>query len=121
VVVPRKGGAPFDSLTPDAFERVTRAEDATRRLSQIGPERVALWFAALGGGRCPMPASDEAHFTEVERLGEGQGVRIAFPVGMTASAERRCVIELGTDGTLGTQRVTEKTRTGPASRWAKDS
>lgn len=108
VVVPHKGD-PFDGETEDAFGKVTRAEDAPARLSRIGAERIALWFGALGGKRCPMPASDTAHFASVETL--ASGVRISYPVG-----ETRCEIDLGSDGSLVSSRLVEQTSTGPTAR-----
>lgn len=105
VVVPARG-EPFDGDSKGAFDRVARGEDAVRRLSRIGAERVALWFAALGGGRCPMPASDDAHFARVERLADG--VRISYPAGNTAEFKRTCAIELAADGSLRDARLVEQ-------------
>jgi hypothetical protein len=106
VVVPEKGDL-FDSKTPDAFDRVAKAENAATLLSQLGAERVALWFATLTG-KCPMPPGDVAHFAVVER--EGGNVRLSYPAGSDKSrgVTRTCVIELAPDGSLHSGRLVEE-------------
>src|SRR5215470_3796926 len=107
VVVPSVGPI-FDARTPGAFDRVARAERATERLSQLGAERVAAWFGALGGGVCPPPPLDQAHFTEVTRNPDGS-VAISYPAGYERrlGVERTCVIELAADGALRSGRTVE--------------
>ncbi len=106
VVVPGDG-APFDSRTEGAFERVATAEGAVENLSRLGAERVALWFATLGGGRCPMPSTDAPHFAKVERLPDG-GLRLSYPAGTTPEMSRTCTIELEPDGSLRDAHVVEQ-------------
>jgi hypothetical protein len=116
VVVPRKG-EPFDARTEGAFDRVAREESAARNLSRLGAERVALWFAVLGGERCPLPASNQAKFTTVERLPDG-GVRITYSAGKTGTTERTCLIELEADGSLREGRLVERpTAVNAARAW----
>src|SRR5262249_40861951 len=104
VVVPEKGEL-FDSKTPGAFDRVAKSEDAAAHLSQLGAERVALWFATLTG-KCPMPSSDEAHFVAVER--DAGTVRLSYPVGEKGHGiSRTCTIELNGDGSLKSGKLTE--------------
>jgi hypothetical protein len=106
VVLPAEG-APFDSTTEDAFDRVARDEGAVEHLSRIGAERVALWFAVLGGGKCPLPVSDDAHFAKVEALPDG-GLRLSYPAGRSAEMTRTCTIELDKDGGLRDAHVVEE-------------
>jgi hypothetical protein len=106
VVLP-EGGPAFDSRTEGAFDRVAKSEGAVENLSRIGAERVALWFATLGGGKCPMPASDDAHFATVERLPDG-ALRLSYPAGKSAEMTRTCTIELEPDGTLRDAHVIEQ-------------
>jgi len=121
VVVPKKGEI-FDARTPDAFSRVARAENAAARLSQLGAERVASWFAALGGS-CPPPPVDQAHFVEVTRQPEGV-VQLRYVVGIDRSQgiERACVVDLAPDGSLKSSRTLEISgprASGPS--WRSDS
>jgi hypothetical protein len=113
VVIPDKGDA-FDAMTPGAFERVARAEEATRNLSRLGAERVALWFAVLGGERCPLPASNAAKFTLVEKLEDG--VRISYDAGKNGTTERTCRIELNADGSLREGQLVERPTAAAATR-----
>jgi hypothetical protein len=106
VVLPTEG-EPFDSTTEDAFDRVARGERAVEHLSRIGAERVALWFAVLGGGRCPLPVTDDAHFARTEPLPDG-GVRLTYPAGKSAEMTRTCTIELAKDGSLRDAHVVEE-------------
>lgn len=111
VVVPKKGEM-FDARTPDAFEHVSRGEHATQRLSQLGAERVASWFAALGSNVCPLPPGDQAHFVEVTHQPDG-GVQLSY-----AAAHRICVINLRPDGSLVSAKTAQAL--GPsaaAPRW----
>jgi hypothetical protein len=101
VVVAPKKGEMFDARTPDAFDRVSRGEHATERLSQLGAERVASWFAALGGGVCPLPPVDQAHFVEVSRQQDGN-VQLSY-----AALHRICVINLRADGSLASARTAD--------------
>jgi hypothetical protein len=112
VVIPRTG-EPFDGETENAFTRVARAEEATARLSQIGAERIALWFGGLGNKVCPMPASDQAHFADVERL--PSGIRVSYPAGKNSAGKRTCEIDLAPDGSLSSARLVEQ-QTSTASR-----
>jgi hypothetical protein len=98
VVEPREGEL-FDARTPDAFDRVARAEDAAARLGQLGAERVALWFGALGGGVCPPPTSTGAHFATVERDAEDTIIR--YPAG----PGKICAVALAPDGGLRKARL----------------
>jgi hypothetical protein len=118
VVVVPSSGAPFDSETEGAFERVARAEQAAARLGRIGAERVALWFAALGGKVCPLPSSDQAHFATVERFAEG--VKIRYPAGKNTSGTRTCEITLAPDGSLAAARLLEQASAPTASRTWKN-
>lgn len=113
VVVPEKG-QPFDARDYNAFDRVAVGENAARNLSRLGAERVAMWFAVLGGERCPLPASTAAKFTTVERLDDG--VRISYDAGKNGTTERTCVIELGPDGSLRDGHVVERPTAATASR-----
>lgn len=113
VVVPQKG-EPFDARTEGAFDRVAREEDAVRNLSRLGAERVALWFAVLGGERCPLPPSNQAKFTTVEKLEDG--VRITYSAGRTGMTERTCLIELAADGSLREGRLIERPTAANAAR-----
>jgi hypothetical protein len=117
VVVPR-GGEPFDARTPDAFTRVARAEQSTARLSKLGAERVASWFGTLGGGVCPPPPVDQAHFATVTRR-EGGEVELTYPVGVdrARAVERTCVIELAADGSLKAARTMEVSAPRAGTQW----
>ena len=114
VVLPTDG-APFDSRSEGAFDRVARAEDAARNLSRIGAERVALWFASLGGGRCPLPLADEAKWATVDRLPDG-GVRISYPAGKTEEMTRTCTFELNADGTVRDAHLVEQRAASVSAR-----
>ena len=118
VVVVPSVGAIFDAQTPDAFDRVTRTEHAAERLSQIGAERVAGWFGALGGGACPPPTLDLPHFAEVTQSPDG-GVQLSYPAGIERKlgVERTCVIELGPDGALKSAHTVNASSPRAASRW----
>lgn len=117
VVVPSVGPI-FDARTADAFDRVARAEHADERLSQLGAERVAAWFGALGGGACPPPPLDQAHFAAVTHNSDG-GVTIGYPAGIDRklSVELSCIIELDGDGSLRSGRTIENPSQRAASRW----
>ena len=121
VVVPSVGPI-FDARTAGAFDRVARAEHATERLSQLGAERVAAWFGALGGGVCPPPPLDQAHFTEVIRNPDGS-VAISYPAGRERKlgVERTCVFELAPDGALKSGRTVEVSAPRAASSWKRES
>jgi hypothetical protein len=118
VVVPKQGPL-FDSRTPDAFSRVSRAEDAARRIGQLGAERVASWFAALGGGVCPPTPADQPHFATAVRQQDG-GVRVTYSAPGAQGLSRSCSIELAPDGALRQARVTEEPR-AQGSRWSSDA
>ena len=98
---------------------MTRSEEATARLSQIGAERIALWFGGLGGKVCPMPATDQAYFAQVERL--PKGVRISYPAGKNSAGKRTCEIELAGDGSLTSARLLEQPQTSTARAWKSGS
>jgi hypothetical protein len=114
VVVQPRDGEPFDAEAEGAFERVARDEDAVKNLSRLGAERVALWFAVLGGERCPMPTSNAAKFTTVQRLSDG--VRITYDAGKNGTIERTCLIELAADGSLREGRLVERPTAATSSR-----
>ena len=119
VVIPRRG-EPFDQRTADAFTRVVRAEDAVNRVAELGAERIALWFAALGQSACGMPDLDEPHFARAERTGDTLRVTYAFA---GAGGARRCVLELADDGSLrGARAEAPVTHAASAQtrRWASD-
>src|SRR5262249_26604420 len=114
VVIAPRGDALFDSKTPDAFSRVAHAEDAARRIGQLGAERVASWFAALGGGLCPPAPADQAHFATAARAPDG-GVRVSYAAA-TAQGRRSCIIDLAPDGALREARTVDEPR-AQSSRW----
>lgn len=117
VVVPGVGPI-FDARTAGAFDRVSRSEHATDRLFQLGAERVAAWFGALGGGACPPPPLDQAHFADVTTNPDGS-VAIGYPAGVERKLgiEMKCVIVLGPDGSLRSGRTIENPSQRAASRW----
>src|SRR5262245_5060832 len=59
-VIVRRGETPFDDETSGGFDRVARDEDAARRVSKLGAERVALWFSAFHPGICGLPLAEAA-------------------------------------------------------------
>jgi hypothetical protein len=119
VVVP-DAGEPFDEHARGAFDRVARSEDTTRRLSQLGAERVALWFAALEPGTCGFPVSDRVHFVKSEVT--ESGVRLRYPFPVSGNSVRTCVIDLAQDGGLVRGHADETGATAHAQTrpWASD-
>jgi hypothetical protein len=117
IVVAAPGGVLFDSRAADAFTRVARAEDAVQRIGQLGAERVASWYAALGGGRCPPPPADVPHFATTARTPEG-GLRLSYEAAGAHGVRRTCVIELAPDGALEQARVVEEPR-AERPRWGE--
>ncbi len=115
VVAPRVGPF-FDSRTPDAFSRVARAEDAAARVGQLGAERVASWFAALGGGVCPPPPADQAHFATATRAADG-GIRVSYGAPTAQGIQKTCVIDLAPDGGLKQARALEEPRAQSSRPW----
>lgn len=114
-VVEPRGAALFDSRSPGAFDRVARDEDAANRLSILGPERVALWFGALGGGICPAPISSEAHFVTVAR--DARGVTLRYAAGLNQT----CVLSLAADGAMREARlVSNPTPEASVNGWRSD-
>jgi hypothetical protein len=94
VVVP-SSGEPFDASTPDAFSRVTQAEEAGSRIAQLGADKVALWYIALGG-KCPALPEDPLHFASFTRAADG-AVTVSYQV---ADADTGCVIQLEPNGSV---------------------
>jgi hypothetical protein len=115
IVVVAPGGAVFDSHAADAFTRVARAEDAVHRVGQLGAERVAAWFAALGGGKCPPPPTELPHFATTTPMPDG-GLRVSYEAAGAHGVRRTCVIELAPDGALAQARVVEEPR-AESPRW----
>jgi hypothetical protein len=103
VVAPRHGPL-FDGRTPDAFTRVARTEDAAARITKLGAERVSLWFAALGGGVCSGPPTEQAHFATVTHDLDGS-VHLAYPFPGGPGVEREFSIDLNRDGSLRAARA----------------
>jgi hypothetical protein len=122
VVVVPKGGAPFDSRAAGAFDRVARSEQAAAHLSRLGSERVASWFGALGGGVCPPPPADQAHFVTVARRAGGD-VELSYRVGATRGqgAQKSCTIALGPDGALRSARMLETSAPRASAAWRSDA
>jgi len=116
IVVAPRDGALFDDRTPDAFTRVCRGENAVAHLSQIGAERVAAWFGALGGRACPPPPVDQPHFATVVHKDDG-----AVEIGYRSQA-RTCFIELAADGALrGARTVTAAAANTGTTHWKSDA
>jgi hypothetical protein len=87
--------------------QVTRAEDASRRLGELGAFRVAGWVAALGDGRCAPPADARKSVSWRHLGGGGAELRYRF---LAADARghatwRHCVIVLAADGAPADVRV----------------
>jgi hypothetical protein len=120
IVIAPRSGALFDSRTGGAFSRVAHDEDAARRLGQLGAERIAGWFAALGGGVCPAPPADDAHFATVTPAQDG-GVRVSYAAPSTQGITTTCLIELAPDGTLRQARAIEEPRALSPVRWRSDA
>src|SRR5262249_45050326 len=118
VVVVPKSGVFFDSRAPDAFTRVAKAEGAAEHIGQLGAERVANWFAMLGGGVCP-PAPADAHFATATRAPDG-AVRVSYVAPSAQGIQKTCIIDLAPDGGLRQARVLEEPR-AQSSRWGNEA
>jgi hypothetical protein len=124
VVVPRQGGGIFDSQTPGAFDRVARAEDTAHRSQQLGADRIAAWFGALGGGLCRDPLHTTERNATLHATDDG-GIRVSYrfvtmPEGTEAAHVRECVVHLAPDGSLRGANV-ESTAEGSSPQGARDT
>jgi hypothetical protein len=115
LVVVGPGGELFDGRAADAFTHVARDEDAVARIGQLGAERVASWFAALGSSTCPPPPADLPHFATATRTPEG-GLHVSYEAAGSHGVRRTCVIELAPNGALQQARVVEEPR-AESPRW----
>lgn len=112
VVVVPQGGPPFDDRTEGAFDRVSRGENAAARVGQLGSEKIALWYSALGGRVCARPVGDTAHFVTVDTHGDGT-VQLSYPT----LGEHTCIIELAADGGLRQGRTEDATIQAEVPSW----
>lgn len=122
VVVPHQGGGLFDSSTPGAFDRVARAENTAQRFDQLGADRIAAWFGALGGGVCRDPLLMREHNATASVTPDG-GVRLSYRFAVIpreggAGGVHECILTLAPDGSLRDANV-ERSAQGSASRPAR--
>jgi hypothetical protein len=118
-VIVRPGEPAFDAETPGGFDRVARDEDAARRISKLGAERIALWFSAFHRGTCGAPAGDASHFATAEKL--ESGVRIRYPF-LVSGGARTCIVDLAGDGSLRGAQAEELAASArhTGNRWSSD-
>lgn len=98
-------------LAPGSFDQLAREEDASRRIDQLGADRVAGWFGALGGA-CAPPIDDERGTATASRVDDG-GVEIRYRFLVPGQTTHECVIQLAPDGSL---RGTSTSALGPSAR-----